>query len=148
MAANFVFIIFFAFLALKVLAKNKNHSGLPFSVEIEKQQRLKLSWDYNEQEVRMEIRAKVNPKSWIAVGFSDYGEYSNGDYCVLWTDLWGRQHFTDVFSDGTAELHVDLHQDCQLVAVNQTATETVVQFTRKRTTCDQEDYQLEVTLAK
>ncbi|OQV12655.1 Dopamine beta-hydroxylase [Hypsibius exemplaris] len=116
----------------------------PFHVDVEKRQRLTLSWDYDPDNVYFEVRAKVSPRAWLAVGFSDYGEYSNGDFCVFWTDSWGRRHFTDVYSDAMgAQLHVDQQQDCELTSVNQTASETVIQFSRKRSTCDERDYQLE-----
>lgn len=144
MAWHPAFVLASVFLALHLV---KGSSKLPFHLEVEKKQRLVLSWDYDDQNTEVEVRAKVNPKSWIAFGFSDYGKYGDADFCVFWTDLWGRQHFTDVYSDGSERLHVDQHQDCQLVAVNQTAAGTVIRFTRERATCDEEDYQLEVTTA-
>ena len=119
-------------------------SGLPFRVEVEKQ-RLVFSWNYNEDYIAVEIQAKINPKSWIALGFSDYGEFTHADFCVFWTDLWGREHLTDVFSDENGLLQVDKRQDCQFISVNQTTTQTLIRFIRKRRTCDPRDYQLEVS---
>lgn len=140
-----IVVLLLGFVPFEIFAADNSRKILPFHVEVEKQQRLKLAWNYDEESIQLEVRAKVNPKSWIAIGFSDYGEYTDGDFCVFWTDLWGRQHFTDTFSDDAGQLHVDRHQqDCQLTAINQTATETVIQYNRKRTTCDQDDYQMEV----
>lgn len=116
---------------------------MPFSLEIEKG-RLSLSWNYLDDTVAFEVRARVNPKSWIAFGASDYGEFSLADFCVFWTDSWGRQHFTDSFTDVGERLGIDEHQDCELQSINQTKVETTIRYLRKRTTCDVKDYQYEV----
>ena len=29
---------------------------------------------------------------WIAVGFSNYGEFDNADFCVFWIDWKGKAH--------------------------------------------------------
>ena len=29
---------------------------------------------------------------WIAVGFSNYGEFDNADFCVFWLDWKGKAH--------------------------------------------------------
>ncbi|XP_055353897.1 dopamine beta-hydroxylase-like [Paramacrobiotus metropolitanus] len=117
-------------------------SALPFSVEIEKH-RLTLSWNYNDAIIAFEVRARVTPRSWMAVGASDYGDFASADFCVLWTDLWGRQHVTDTYTDSKEIMRVDQQQDCQLQSVNQTQYETVWRFVRPRTSCDKNDYQYE-----
>ncbi|GAU95984.1 hypothetical protein RvY_07495-2 [Ramazzottius varieornatus] len=143
LAQKMVQIYQFVILTLLLVEATIAKSGLPYRVEVEKQGRLILSWNYNDDHIAVDLQAKINPKSWIAFGFSDYGEFTHADFCVFWTDLWGREHLTDVFSDGKGVLHVDQTQNCQFVSVNQTTTRTQIRFIRKRRTCEEEDYQLE-----
>lgn len=55
------------------------------------------SLDYYEGKVRFEIHL---PKKigWFALGFSDRGELEDADFCVLWRDWKGMQHFDVSFT--------------------------------------------------
>ena len=69
-----------------------------------------LYWNYDEVNVGFEVRAKIKPKSWRALGFSDYGELTNVDLCTYWTDLWGRQYLTKVHTNNASRITVDNNQ--------------------------------------
>ena len=47
----------------------------------------------------MEVRTLLGPEDWLAIGFSDYGELYNADFCVLWRDWRQRTRFSDVFTN-------------------------------------------------
>lgn len=32
----------------------------------------------------------IYPDTWVAVGFSDRGDLTNADYCVMWIDFDGK----------------------------------------------------------
>ena len=49
--------------------------------------------DYREDLVHVKIVSRVPETSWFGVGFSDYGETTNADFVVFWTNNQGTHHF-------------------------------------------------------
>ena len=47
----------------------------------------------------MEVKAILHQQDWIAIGFSDYGELHNADFCVLWRDWRQKIRVSDVHTN-------------------------------------------------
>jgi hypothetical protein len=62
--------------------------------------RLFWSLDYPSSLVRFELHIpKLLYTSWFAIGFSDYGQFTDADFCILWADPAHRVHFlVNIFS--------------------------------------------------
>ncbi|KAG1652652.1 Tyramine beta-hydroxylase [Nymphon striatum] len=66
-----------------------------FSVSLDPKDQFHFFWKvhYEFEKVEIEIRANMLEDQWLAVGFSDYGEVTNADACIYWTDQTGKTHF-------------------------------------------------------
>ena len=60
---------------------------------------LELSWTAEEDNVELEVRSVLGAQDWLAIGFSDYGELNNADFCVLWRDWTQKLRVSDVFTN-------------------------------------------------
>jgi len=73
-----------------------NDSDAPvYSITLDPMSNLRLDWtvDYDDDCVCVELHAKeLPPQSWLAVGFSDRGDWSSADLCVAWEDWKGFLH--------------------------------------------------------
>ncbi|XP_076454775.1 dopamine beta-hydroxylase-like [Babylonia areolata] len=79
-------------------------------------------------------------EGWLGVGFSDYGDISDADVAVFWTDEDGWHHFQDGWTDKDGYLYIDTQQDYYLMESTITDDVTTLAFSRKFDTCDDEDY--------
>lgn len=72
--------------------KSSSSSADPvFQIPLDAKGDMKMYWtlDYSRNRVQFEIHVPLAPSQWFAVGFSDYGEMTNADLCVLWMDWKG-----------------------------------------------------------
>ena len=74
-----------------------------YSMTLDPRGQMKLTWtpDYNNRQVIFHLEAAGDnwppeEKQWIAVGFSDRGEWSGADICVGWRD-WTDATLVQVF---------------------------------------------------
>ena len=71
-----------------------------YSITLDPMSNLRLDWtvDYDQDCVCMQLLAKnLQPQSWLAVGFSDRGDWSSADLCVAWEDWKGFLHVQVLF---------------------------------------------------
>uniref|UniRef100_T1IHN5 DOMON domain-containing protein n=1 Tax=Strigamia maritima TaxID=126957 RepID=T1IHN5_STRMM len=103
-----------------------------FHVPLDRESQFEFFWDvhYETETVLMEIHSHVKPDDWLAVGFSDYGEIENADFCVFW----------DGWTDQKAILHVDKHQNCHLTNTSYVNNMRTLLWKRKFDTCEVDDY--------
>ena len=67
-----------------------------FQLPLDPDDRHRIFWtlDYKTETATIEVRATLLKESdWFAIGFSDYGNVSNADLCVLWFDWNLKSHF-------------------------------------------------------
>ncbi|XP_057321265.1 tyramine beta-hydroxylase [Microplitis mediator] len=95
--------------------------------------------------IQFEIHFTAEERAWFAVGFSDRGEITPADYCILWSDWHLKVHFQDAWSDDKGTIEVDDHQDCKdfVWKRSNVGNMTKFSFTRKFDTCDDSDYIIE-----
>ncbi|XP_065570089.1 dopamine beta-hydroxylase-like isoform X4 [Artemia franciscana] len=107
--------------------------------------KFELKWTplFNEEKVVFLLKAQLSKKSWIGIGFSDYGNLTGSDLCFYWEDWRGRGHMQDtrVLENGT--LVVDDQQDCEGFQYSRHNNSLLLTFTRKWITCDPKDYKIE-----
>lgn len=73
------------------------------SLQLDSFGQYQLFWqvDYQARVVTFELKLQLHPSSWFAFGFSDRGNLSGADVCVLWVDRRGQHHF-EVSGDDVA----------------------------------------------
>jgi len=73
----------------------KFEGDLRYHAELDTKGKLRLFWDIDPptETVTFRLEAKVNKNSVIGFGFSDYGEITNADMVMMWTDDAGKHHF-------------------------------------------------------
>ncbi|KAG8195957.1 hypothetical protein JTE90_028931 [Oedothorax gibbosus] len=131
--------------ALTLPSGGETNSILYFETGLDPDDRLHLYWtvDYDEETVTFELRAKTSDQDWIGVGFSDRGEITNADLCILWTDKKSKNRFQDVSTDEAGFVTVDDHDDCHLLSLKRRGFITRYAWSRKFDTCDNQDYFIE-----
>ena len=76
---------------------SSDENDLPiYDVALDRNDSHHLYWrvNYEEEQIRFEIHSKgLLGSPWMAVGFSDRGEFPGADLCVFWTDWRKRIHF-------------------------------------------------------
>ncbi|KAG1652656.1 Dopamine beta-hydroxylase [Nymphon striatum] len=122
-----------------------------FSVSLDPKDQFHFFWKvhYEFEKVEIEIRANMLEDQWLAVGFSDYGEVTNADACIYWTDQTGKTHFQDVYTDSDSFVATDEENNCILLNSRITkrhlgTKELHILYSRKFDTCDENDYIIEV----
>ncbi|CAD5118872.1 DgyrCDS7544 [Dimorphilus gyrociliatus] len=124
----------------------KSSSGEQFQYEndviLDGHKRFHLFWNFDNvlEEVTFEIEAKIKKDQFFAFGFSDYGEFINADYAILWTDKDGKPHFQDAHTDHSGLIHVDKSQDYNLLNFTTKSNKVILTFKRFYDTCDNDDY--------
>ncbi|RWS14424.1 Dopamine beta-hydroxylase-like protein, partial [Dinothrombium tinctorium] len=127
----------------RVLTKPANLTF--FQTPLDPDDTIHMFWsvDYKAELLTMELRiARNEPKFWFAIGFSPYGEFTNADLCILWTDTSKKVHFDDVSTDENGFVNVDDINNCQLINLKRSGQVTRFVFERKFDTCDK-DYVIE-----
>ncbi|CAD6205683.1 GSCOCG00009965001-RA-CDS [Cotesia congregata] len=73
-----------------------------------------LYWrvDPTKEMIQFEIHYTGKQSGWFAVGFSNRGELTLADYCVLWIDWHLKVHFEDAWANNKGIIEVDSYQDC------------------------------------
>lgn len=103
-----------------------------------------LFWDVDmaTELIYFRLEAKIDKTDILAFGFSDYGEASNADLVVMWTDYDGSRQFQDTHTDDNGLLHIDRHQDYVLDRMEMTTKDDllILEFHRRFDTCDDDDY--------
>ncbi|GLV45599.1 Tyramine beta hydroxylase [Carabus blaptoides fortunei] len=115
-----------------------------FDVALDPLGKIKFYWnpDYTSSTLKVEIHTPNN-YSWLAIGFSNYGELFPSDLCVLWTDFKGNVHFDDTRANEEGILQIDKKQDCLQFRKVTTQRLTKFAFNRAFDTCDEDDYIIE-----
>ncbi|GIX69823.1 dopamine beta-hydroxylase [Caerostris darwini] len=129
-----------------VATPDNEASAIPyFETVLDPNDKLHLYWtvDYDEQTVTFELRARVPDHDWIGIGFSDRGEITNADLCILWTDKKRKNRFQDAYTDETGFVSVDDHDDCHLLSMKRRGFISRFAWSRKFDTCDKQDYYIE-----
>ncbi|GBL79541.1 Dopamine beta-hydroxylase [Araneus ventricosus] len=131
--------------SLITLPERDTNAVLYFETALDSNDKLHLYWivDYEEETVTFELRARVSDHDWIGVGFSDRGEITNADLCILWTDRKRKNRFQDVYTDESGFVTVDDHDDCHLLSMKRRGSITRYAWSRKFDTCDNQDYYIE-----
>ena len=65
-------------------------------LQMDPDDKIRIFWslDYKKESATIEIRFKSDhPFDWVTIGFSDYGNTSNADLCLLWFDMKHKPHF-------------------------------------------------------
>lgn len=116
-----------------------------FETNLDPDDKLHLYWtvDYEDETVNFEVRVRASDHDWIGIGFSDRGDITNADLCVLWTDRKRKNRFQDIYTDEVGYVTVDDHDDCQLLSLKRRGFITRYAWSRKFDTCDKQDYIIE-----
>ncbi|XP_064458103.1 dopamine beta-hydroxylase-like isoform X2 [Ornithodoros turicata] len=116
-----------------------------FELVLDPSSLFKMFWtvDYDTELLTVELKLELQPTDWFAVGFSDRGNITNADLCVLWADKRGKPHLEDTWTDDGGFLSVDEHNDCTLGSLRRRGSVIRFLFTRKFDTCDPQDYVIE-----
>ncbi|XP_077324317.1 dopamine beta-hydroxylase [Lithobates pipiens] len=135
--------LFLALLMVSLHGTAPVDSSFPYSVPLDPQGSLRLFWNvsYSEKVVHFQILIK-DLKYGIIFGMSDRGEFEGADMAVLWSDGLSS-FFGDAWSDAEGQLHIDSHQDYQLLSARQTPEGLYLVFKRPFITCDPKDYLIE-----
>ena len=66
-----------------------------YKVDLDTRGRLTLRWDISPvvEKIVFRLEAGLSKDDFLIFGFSDYGEPTNADVVVMWTDLYGRHIF-------------------------------------------------------
>ncbi|XP_053655726.2 dopamine beta-hydroxylase [Cherax quadricarinatus] len=105
-----------------------------------------LFWrlDYPSEEVKFEVHSRGRASQpWLAVGFSDRGQLTGADLCVLWTDWHGHVHFQNALVDDNERLVVADHQDCKEFRYKQLEDVIKLTFSREFDTCHPKHYAIQ-----
>ncbi|KAI1289348.1 Dopamine beta-hydroxylase [Halotydeus destructor] len=117
-----------------------------FQLPLDKDNKYRLFWtlDYKFNTVTIEIRAVLNKKTdWFAIGFSNYGNITEADLCLIWFDRKMKPHFDDTWTDELGFVNIDESNDCRLLNLTRKGSKLIVVYQRKFDTCDSRDYLIE-----
>ncbi|XP_050050808.1 dopamine beta-hydroxylase-like [Dermacentor andersoni] len=116
-----------------------------FDLVLDPESRFRLYWtvDYEAELLTAELKLDLPSEDWFAIGFSDRGDVSLADVCVLWADPHGRPHLEDGWTDDAGYVAVDEQNDCVLGSLKRKGSTLRFLFTRKFDTCDSHDYVIE-----
>ncbi|KAJ8300513.1 hypothetical protein KUTeg_022032 [Tegillarca granosa] len=130
-----------------------------YKTNLDKQGLLFLRWDvdYRRDLVFFSLTANINKSQGFGFGFSDYGEPTNADFILYWSEKQLIHHFQfylykiktfkqfnrDAWSDKDGILHVDRQQDYKLSSRRVRKNKVILEFERKFLTCDTKDYNLD-----
>ncbi|XP_077500682.1 tyramine beta hydroxylase [Amblyomma americanum] len=116
-----------------------------FELVLDPESRFRLFWtvDYEAESLTAELKLELPPDDWFALGFSDRGDITLADVCVLWADAHGRPHLDDAWTDDGGYVAVDEQNDCVLGSLKRKGTTLRFLFTRNFDTCDSHDYVIE-----
>ncbi|XP_007475311.2 dopamine beta-hydroxylase [Monodelphis domestica] len=128
-------------MALKGTVPRENH--FPYKIPLDPESILELSWNisYTEEVIYFQLLVK-ELKYGVILGMSDRGEFYNADLAVLWND-GDNSYFGDAWSDAKGKIHLDSHQDYQLLQAQNTSAGLSLLLKRPFSTCDPRDYRIE-----
>uniref|UniRef100_A0A0A9WPA7 Tyramine beta-hydroxylase n=1 Tax=Lygus hesperus TaxID=30085 RepID=A0A0A9WPA7_LYGHE len=116
-----------------------------YDVALDGEARHTLFWalDYVNSKIKFEVHAELQEGDWFAVGFSDRGDFENGDYCVYVPTNRGPQ-IQGVWTDDKCIAHSFLGEDdiCSNFRIVKGKT-TKFTFTRPFEKCSDHHYQIE-----
>ena len=69
-----------------------------YHVPLDSQSSFSWTLDYPQSKVQVEVHVPILRDEWFAIGFSDYGDLSGADLCVMWQDWRGKFHFQVIYS--------------------------------------------------
>nr|AZK16218.1 tyramine beta-hydroxylase [Lymnaea stagnalis] len=130
---------------LVVLSADHSVQAYQYQVTLDPDSRYLFQWsvDYKESLINVQLTCKVTPESWLAFGFSDYGDVTSADLILFWTDGDGKHHFFDGHTTPDGIFLPDRQQDYHLTSVADDRGSVVLDFYRHFNTCDPEDYALD-----
>lgn len=116
-----------------------------FELVLDPQSRFRLYWtvDYEAKSLTAELKLELPRDDWFALGFSDRGNVTLADVCVLWADVHGNPHLDDGWTDEAGYVAVDDQNDCVLGSLKRKGSTVRFLLTRKFDTCDSHDYVIE-----
>ncbi|XP_003743549.1 dopamine beta-hydroxylase [Galendromus occidentalis] len=115
------------------------------SLQLDSVGNFNLFWqvDHSAKMVTFELKLQLHPSSWFAFGFSDRGNLSGADFCILWVDRKGDHHFEDGHTNSEGFLYVEEQQHCRLDSLKRKGSSLRFLFSRSFDTCDDKDYKIE-----
>ncbi|XP_050547587.1 dopamine beta-hydroxylase-like [Daktulosphaira vitifoliae] len=123
-------------------------SNRVYTVPLDESGGMTLYWtlDPSDQSVMFEAHLNVSsPFDWWALGFSNRGNYTEADFCIMWVDWKGHTRMVDAWADDVGRLFIDEQQDCTNFDITRFHDGLIaLTFSRKFDTCDdQNDYLIE-----
>ncbi|XP_050547075.1 dopamine beta-hydroxylase-like [Daktulosphaira vitifoliae] len=123
-------------------------SNRVYTVPLDESGGMTLYWtlDPSDQSVMFEAHLNVSsPFDWWALGFSNRGNYTEADFCIMWVDWKGHTSMVDAWADDVGRLFIDEQQDCTNFDITRFHDGLIaLTFSRKFDTCDdQNDYLIE-----
>ncbi|KAF6211921.1 hypothetical protein GE061_012438 [Apolygus lucorum] len=122
-------------------------AGNVYEVALDGEAKHKLFWNlnYNNSHIKFEVHAKVKDDEWFAVGFSDHGDFENGDYCVYYPYEWPKEaKMLNVWTDDKCIAHSFEGKE-QICSNFHVVYSKIVKFTFTRPfdKCSDHHYQIE-----
>ncbi|KAL7645712.1 UNVERIFIED_CONTAM: hypothetical protein RMT77_002589 [Armadillidium vulgare] len=117
-----------------------------YDVPLDINDTLHLYWqiDYETESVRIEIHSRAfSPHPWVAVGFSDRGEFPGSDMCVFWVDWKKKIHFQNAEVDEDGRLKIFERQHCINFRYRSKSGVLKFTFSRHFDTCEPMHYVIE-----
>ncbi|XP_074654945.1 dopamine beta-hydroxylase-like isoform X2 [Tubulanus polymorphus] len=116
-----------------------------YDISLDQAGKLHLFWDISPktEDIFFLVKAKLEEGEWLGIGFSDYGEKENADLVIFYKTSFKKLELVDTFTDNKGVVHVDKHQDYQLLGQKTTKDVTKLTFKRKFNTCDKQDYKID-----
>ncbi|CAL4168359.1 unnamed protein product, partial [Meganyctiphanes norvegica] len=98
---------------------------------------VRMLWTPDEDDITIEIQAAT--PGWVGLGFSPSGGMGGADIALGWVDNNGQVNFQDRFAMGNQQPKIDGSQDIELLGGYQNDSHTVLRFSRRWTTCDEDN---------
>ncbi|XP_032757751.1 dopamine beta-hydroxylase [Rattus rattus] len=135
--------IFLVILVAALQGSEPAESPFPYHIPLDPEGTLELSWNvsYDQEIIYFQLQVR-GPRAGVLFGMSDRGEMENADLVMLWTD-GDKTYFADAWSDQKGQIHLDTHQDYQLLQAQRASNSLSLLFKRPFVTCDPKDYVIE-----
>lgn len=135
--------IFLVILVAALQGSEPPENPFPYHIPLDPKGILELSWNisYDQEVIHFQLKVR-GPRAGVLFGMSDRGEMENADLIMLWTDR-DRAYFADAWSDQKGQIHLDTHQDYQLLQAQRAPNSLSLIFKRPFVTCDPKDYVIE-----
>jgi hypothetical protein len=122
------------------LVKSDQKNEFGFTSTLDDAGSFQLAWTFDNDTITFQVQAAT--KGWAGIGFSPNGAMTGADIVVFGIDQSGNKFLSDRHADHNGYPSEDKHQDYNLISLAKNETHLNVKFSRKRNTCDVEDWPL------